>query len=246
MVTYTPGQLAEASFQEALDRLDAVADSFTRRFVAGNVSVWAGSKISDARYPDLGRLLTLLLDTLHGLSVNIADPANPERWTLDQIIGQSDIVGGDPTILFSDWDDALKDAVIDALWGKYSKILGTRYAPAGKPPGEVGSLLWDVLHIDEIYDDPDVVPDAEHRLLALLVLEGALTSLVTTNWDPLIEDAYGQAAKHLATSSLKTIVRPGDISGTGGQPSLTKMHGCAREAKHDPDAQKYVVGTDLE
>ena len=244
MVTYTTDELTGPSFVEALDRLAAVADSFTDRFLAGNVSVWAGSKISDARYPDLGRLLTLLLDTLHDLSANVADPADPERWTLDQIIERSGVTGGDPTVRFSDWDDTLKDAVIDALWGEYSKVLGTRYAPAGKPPGEVGSLLWDVLHIDEIYDDPDVVPDAEHRLLALLILEGVLTSLVTTNWDPLIEDAYGQATRHLPASSLKTVVRPSDISGTGGQPSLTKMHGCARAAKHDPAAQVYVVGTE--
>ncbi|MEO0741224.1 MAG: SIR2 family protein, partial [Bacteroidota bacterium] len=233
---YTTDQLDDVSFKEALDRLDAVRGSFTDRFLEGNVSVWAGSKISDTRYPDLGKLLTKLLDTLHALSTNINDPDNPERRTIDQIIEQSGVGGGDPTVRFSDWDENLRDHVIDGLWSQYSKILGTRYAP--------GSLLWDVLHIDEIYDDPTVNPDAEHRLLALLILEGVLSSLVTTNWDTLIEDAFKQAAGYLDTPTLNTVVRPTEIGGTGGQPSLTKMHGCARTAKHDEDARKYVVGTD--
>lgn len=237
-MTYTTDQLTKASFIEALDRLDAVRGSFTDRFLAGGVSVWAGSKISDTRYPDLGKLLTRLLDTLYDLSDDIHDPDDPERWTLDQILNRSGVPGGDPTVRFSDWPDALQEDVIEVLWDDYSAVLGTRYAP--------GSLLWDVLRIDEIYDDPAVDPDAEHRFLALLILEGVLGSLVTTNWDPLIEDAYKQAAGHLTTPALKTIVRPADIGGTGGQPVLTKMHGCARTAKHDPDAREYVVATEYQ
>lgn len=239
MVTYTSKQLAEVSFQDALDRLDAVADSFTRRFLAGNVSVWAGSMISAARYPDLGGLLTRLLDNLHALADDASDPDDPARQTIDHVIERSGVSGADPAVRFSDWSDGLKKEVIKALRDHYSDVLGTRYAP----PGPTRTLLWDVLHVDEIYDDADVDPDAEHRFLALLILEGALGSIVTTNWDPLIEDAYQEAAKHLDTPDLKTVVRPADIDGTGGQPSLTKMHGCARTAKHHPDAREFVVGT---
>lgn len=239
-VTYTTEQLADVSFQEALDRLDAVRSAFTDRFLDGGVSVWAGSMISHMRYPDLGALITRLLDTLHELSADITDLKDPERRTLDQILGLSGDPGGDATVRFSDWSSDLKKKVIKVLRNQYSAVLGTRYVPKGK---ETGSILWDVLHIDEIYDDPAVDPDAEHRLLALLVLEGVLTRLVTTNWDPLIEDAHQQAAGHLDGPRLNVIVHPADIEGTGGQPSLVKMHGCARRAKNDEDARGLVVGT---
>jgi len=34
-------------------------------------------------------------------------------------------------------------------------------------------LFWDVLKLQEVYGDPRVPPGAEHRLLALLIEEGA-------------------------------------------------------------------------
>lgn len=239
-MTYTTDQLSKVSFSDALQRLDDVRDVFTERFLRGEVSVWVGSMISNARYPDLGKLLTTLLDNLHDYAVDCTNPEDPARWTIDQIMEITDISGGDRTIRFSDWSDNLKAEVIDSLWNQYSKVLGMRFAPEGMPT----SLMWDVLHIEDIYDDSSVNPDAEHRLLALLILEGVLCSLVTTNWDPLIEDAFEQASEPLNEASLKTIVRPCDISQSGGQPSLTKMHGCVRVAKHDESARNFVVGTE--
>jgi len=48
----------------------------------------------------------------------------------------------------------------------------------------------DLLELQKIYSDVSVLPDAEHRLISLLIAEGAVSELITTNWDPLIERAY--------------------------------------------------------
>ncbi len=235
----TDEQLTDVAFADGLQRLDDVCDTFTGRFLRGGVSLWVGSRISDARYPNLDGLLTILLDALHGLAADPADPTDPARQTLDLILDRVAVPDLKRSTPFSNWHDDQQKEVLKTLWDQYDEVLNTPYHPGG----EYKSLVRDVLHVEELYDQPGVKPDAEHRFIALLVAEGTVRDIVTTNWDPLIEDAHAQAANGSPAHPMHTVVRAADLAPVGSDPKVTKMHGCARTARQGEEAFDLIVAT---
>lgn len=238
----THDQLTDVRFEEALQRLDDVRETFTLRFLRGHVSLWAGSRISDDRYPNLWGALTILLDALHQDAADPTDPTDPARQAIDSIIGRATVKGVNTAERFSTWPKDKREATLKDLQNKYSAVLGTHYAPGGT----VKNLVWDLIKVDEVYDDPNKKPDAEHRFIALLIAEGVLKEVVTTNWDPLIEDAHSQAANGSPSHPVHVLIRPGDFTDTGADPKLTKMHGCARAAHQHAADRALLVATDYD
>jgi hypothetical protein len=121
-------------------------------------------------------------------------------------------------------------SIISQLQSQYSAVLGVSLRV-----GEVTqSIPWDVLKLQEMYSDPSKEPDAEHLCLALLIEEGFLLNLVTTNWDPLIEKAH-TACCNGRTSTLDVVACNEELSrqGSGRAPRLLKIHGCAKKAVGD-------------
>lgn len=236
-------EVNDVSFTEALRRLDAIRDRFTDRVMGGQVSVWAGSAISQKRFPNLGALLTALLCKLHQAIADPNDPADPAFVALRDIIGLAGVVGmapPDPSDHIDTWPATLRRAVIDGLWSRYADVLAVPY----RPGGTAKSLALDVLEIDALYADPDTIPDAEHRLLALLTQEGVFQHLITTNWDPLIERAHNQAANGTERPALRTVVFEEDLLGLGDRtPRLNKIHGCAERARQEQRARDLLVAT---
>ena len=235
-----PIELSDVTVSQALQRLDSVYDAFTSRFLRGDVSLWVGSRVSDDRYPNLWGLLTRLLNELYDDALDPTDPDDTARQTIDSIVARAGVPSLDMSVRFSAWPKAEQNATLEALVNQYSAVFMTRYAPGGT----VKDLVWDLLKVDELYDDPNIKPDAEHRLVALLVTEGVLTEVVTPNWDPLLEDAHAQVADGTTVHPLRVVIRPTDFENTGSKPKLTKMHGCARAAHDDPADRRFLVATD--
>ena len=236
-------EVHDVSLTEALRRLDAIRHRFTDRVAEGGISVWAGSAISQTRFPNLGALLTQLLCKLHRAIENPSDPEDAALITLKRIIKKSGAAGAQSlsaTDHIDTWAPPLRKAVIDGLWSRYSDVLAISYRPGGAS----ASLALDVLHVDELYSDATIHPDAEHRLLALLVQEGVFRDLITTNWDDLIERAHAQASDGTAPSDLRAVVFKEDLLDLAAHtPRLTKIHGCAERARTEKRARDLLVAT---
>ena len=213
--------------------------------LSGRYSVWLGSGISRERFPNLGQLLRSLLDTLHA-RIQADDPACPYRRCVESIvqlttIRPSNLSEASP----ANWQDrdgkrVLSD-IVTQLWDKYADVLDQTVRVGDRTL----TMTFDLLKLHEIYGDSSPRPDAEHRYLALLVAEGVLDELVTTNWDALIEAAHAECCDG-SGQRLDVIAASEDIDGTGlaGQPRLTKIHGCARKTLAEPSHyQPYMLAT---
>ena len=229
---------------ESLDclrvRLDFVFD-----VLRGKYTVWLGSGISRERFPNLGELLGRLLDALHS-QVQHSDVNCPYRRCLENVIQLTTIR---PCNLFdkppAKWANergelVVKD-IIDQLWSKYPDVLDQTV----RVNDRTLTVTFDVLKLHETYGDVSKLPDAEHRFLALLIAEGILDELVTTNWDALIEAAH-EACGDSLSRPLDVIAASEDIDGTGvaGGARLSKIHGCARKSLAEPSRyQRYILAT---
>ncbi len=238
-----PLDLSDVTLTEALDKLETVRDLFTDRALQGKFSLWLGSAISRKRVPDLGCLLRILLRKYYDAATDLHDPSDPARQALDDTIQLTSVSveSVDYSCPPDDWDEIEK--IIKELWNQYSTVLEVEYAPNGQKQ----DLAWDVLEVHKLYGDSNTLPDAEHRLLAILVEEGIIRELMTTNWDPLIENAYEQTSSGYERT-LKVVVRPDELMDhSAGQPRLIKIHGCAKKALDDESKyRKFIVATDTD
>lgn len=221
---------ADATLEEGLGLLTGewrqVADGLLR----GEYSLWVGSAVSRERYPDLRELLLRLLTTLY-------ERVDDERYArcLREILG---LIGQDERDLGQspeEWPD-LELAVLSPLIESYSKVLGITI------PGEAEDFIaWELLRLPEVYDDPQVEPDADHRLMALLMAEGVVDEVFTTNWDPLIEDAFTALADGPGEIETLTVVSSGSGAHSISKPLVCKIHGCARQMRRCPEQRRWLV-----
>jgi hypothetical protein len=93
-------------------------------------------------------------------------------------------------------------------------------------PGEGPDfLLWEALGVVATYADPTVEPDSEHLCIAGLIAEGAALTIVSANWDGLIEKAVAELMG--PTASFNVCVRPEETRRPPERATLYKPHGCA-------------------
>jgi len=229
--------------KEALDTLQNRCSVIRDLVYSGKTVPWFGSAISFTRMPGLPVLISSLLELLY--KNHQSGNANcPYLATTREILGL--VPAGSYVHAETDpktWDKAAREKLIDDLVGKYSTIMSLSVSSAA---GEV-SVRWDLLNLIEVYSDPAVEEDAEHRFIALLVREGVWPQSVTTNWDGLIERAYEGFSDGIAPD-LFTVASNADLE-TNGQHSshLFKIHGCAKKARVDSTNYKpYMVATELE
>ncbi len=213
--------------------------------LSGKYAVWLGSGISRQCFPDLGALLRLLLDRLHS-QIQAGDAACPYRRCLENVIRLTTIrpcnlVEEPPANWTNNVGELVVTDIIAQLWDKYPDALDQTV----RVHDQTLTVTFDLLKLHETYGDSSKLPDAEHRFLALLIAEGILDELVTTNWDALIEAAH-DACRVGADRQLDVIAASEDIDGTGvaGRSRLTKIHGCARQTLADPHRyQRYMLAT---
>jgi hypothetical protein len=206
---------------ETLDLLDGPQKSFSEGFQAGQYALWLGSGISRDRVVGLDGVLSKLLENLR-LRITGADCEH--HRALDSILGLADLSAAERAQVdlaqpVGSWP--IHKALIDRLWNKYSKVLGTEVQ--GRP---FDYLLWDVLEFATTFAAQKA--DAEHLAIAMLVLEGVVLDLATANWDGLLEAAMVELGRQNET--FRVAVTGGDLHGPPGIGTLYKFHGCANRA----------------
>ena len=209
------------SIAETIDLLDGPMSSFSTGFQAGLYALWLGSGISRDRVVGLDGVLAKLLENLR-LRITGADCEH--HRALDEILGLADLSPDekaqiDLTQPVGSWP--IHNALIDRLWNKYSKVLGTEVQ--GRP---FDYLLWDVLEFATTFAAQK--SDAEHLAIAMLVLEGVVSDLATANWDGLLEAAMVELGR--PNETFRVAVTGGDLHGPPGIGTLYKFHGCANRA----------------
>jgi hypothetical protein len=209
------------SIAETLDLLDGPQKSFSAGFRAGQYALWLGSGISRDRVVGLDGVLSKLLENLR-LRITGADCEH--HRALDSILGLADLSADERAQVdlaqpVASWP--IQDALIDRLWNKYSKVLGTEVQ--GRP---FDYLLWDVLDFATTFAAQKA--DAEHLAIGMLVLEGVVSDLATANWDGLLEAAMVELGR--PNETFLVAVTGGDLHGPPGIGRLYKFHGCANRA----------------
>lgn len=130
--------------------------------------------------------------------------------------------------------EACETAVLQTLCSKYGEVF------AGLSNRLPEDLVLDVLCVPSEYANPATRPGLEHRLLALLISEGFVGEIISTNWDDLVE----KAVEDLDLGQiLRVVASPSDLPASRPGARLTKIHGCARRTGQDPVYADYIVAT---
>lgn len=209
------------SIAETIDLLDSEFRSFSVGFQAGLYALWLGSGISRERVVGLDGVLAKLLENLR-LRITGADCEHHRAF--DKILGLADLSPAEKdqiklTQPVASWP--IHDELINRLWNKYSKVLGTEVQ--GRP---FDYLLWDVLEFATTFAAQRA--DAEHLAIGMLVLEGVVSDLATANWDGLLEAAMVELGR--PNETFRVAVTGDDLRGPLGIGTLYKFHGCANRA----------------
>lgn len=229
---------SNANLSTAVAHLRARFPHELEALLNGRYACWLGSGISFERFPGLKSLVQDLLEKIHS-KCDFANSACPWKSCLVHILQLVHVAwdGSRETAPPDKWPDI--DNILAQLVDRYSDVLEEPVNVAGTQY----SLSWDILHLDTLYGDDGVEPDAEHVLIAVLLAEGVFKELVTTNWDGLIEKAHGISCNGNG-HDLSVVVEPRDIVGSRDTSSrLTKVHGCACRCVHDSTKKTLMVAT---
>lgn len=136
---------------------------------------------------------------------------------------------------FDTWPE--KKNIVNKLWNQYSDLLDIRVT--GKPSDYI---LWNAIDIRAAFSAPGP-PAATHLCIAVLVMEGAVKTIASGNWDGYIEDAVRRLSNG-STGALQVVVDPGHLREAPGQAKLLKFHGCVMYAAKEPAVfRKYLTGS---
>jgi len=220
-----------------LSKFEADFAPFATAVESGEFALWVGSGIS-RQAPDLGRLIERAFDFVRQRAVTPATAAT-YMPALEEALGLAEV---NPASVQARLDEPLatwpeRDAIIERLWNKYSRVLDIRI------PGEDSDfVLWEAIDIRAAFENPPA-PAAEHLCIALLVLEGAVQSIASANWDGFIEAAINRLSNGLG-GVMQVIVDPDQLRGAPGRARLFKFHGCIVHATHEPAVfRRYLTGS---
>lgn len=235
-ITVTP-DANNISVREVLGEFDAEFKSIAQAAGNGEFALWVGSGIS-RNAPDLGNLIELAFEYLRQKAV---DPPSQKAFTraLDEAVT---LAGFDPVKLrlqysvpFTDWYE--KDEIVTELWNRYSDLLDIRII------GERGDfVLWDAIDVRSAFANLGP-PAATHLCIAILIMEGAIKTVASANWDGFIEEAVARLG-NCAPGILQVIVDPNHLREPPAQAKLLKFHGCVVYATKEPALfRKYLTGS---
>lgn len=199
----------------------------------GDRVLWIGAGVSREQVPEVEPLLRGVLVFLRDkIATGVAPDEHREalRAIVDEHLpSELDAFDKDPGAWAVPSD-------LKSLVTSYSKILAT----------EVGTedqdyLLWEGVDVRTAYGDPGISPGAQHRLIAVLALEGALTEAVTTNWDGLTEKAVRESSMDSAPPKVSVLMSQESFREERARFKLYKAHGCAVLAREDEKYRPYLV-----
>ncbi len=225
------------SVQEVLAKFDTDFASTAQAAENGEFALWVGSGIS-RQAPSLGGLIERAFEFLRQKAI---DPATAAEFApaLEDAIKLS---GFDPAKLqpqygteFATWPE--KKEIVERLWNQYSDLLDIRIK---NQPSDY--ILWDAIDIRAAFAAPEPAA-ATHLCIAVLVMEGAIKTIASGNWDGYIEDAV-QRLSNGAPGVLQVVVDPDHLREAPGQAKLLKFHGCVVYATKEPTVfRKYLTGS---
>ena len=103
-------------------------------------------------------------------------------------------------------------------------------------------MLWSAVDVCDTYGNKSILPDVDHLAIAVLILEGAASQIVTSNWDGLIERAVAELSGLPAENTVGVMVTANDFR-EPSRSDIYKFHGCAVLACGDPaNYRKLLVG----
>lgn len=216
------------TLERALDLLKGPFHEFASAVTQDRYAFWLGSGISRDRVPPLRGVAIKVIAYLQS-RVSSPDPNCRFRATLDEVLrligfSEEDRRRNDLAQPIASWPD--RDNIADRLTLQYSRMLDVPV------PGEGPDfLLWEAVDVVRTYADPALEPDSEHLCLAGLIAEGVASTIVSANWDGLIEKALLQLTGTL--TSMNVCVRPEETRRLPSRSILYKPHGCAVLASQD-------------
>lgn len=228
-VTPPPGPTAATiTLEQVLAQFDGSFADFAIAVARGQYAFWLGSAISRDRVPPLRDVVLKVIANIQ-FRISPHDPNCRFKGVLDRILrlinfSEADRVRNDIAQPVASWPD--RDDIGDRLVFQYSRLLDIPV------PGEGPDfLLWEALGVVATYADPTVAPDSEHLCIAGLIAEGAALTIVSANWDGLIEKAVSEVMGPAASFSV--CVRPEETRRPPERATLYKPHGCAVMAGHN-------------
>jgi hypothetical protein len=225
------------SVREVLGQFDSEFASIAQAAENGEFALWVGSGIS-RQAPNLGSLIARAFEYLRQKTL---DPISQAAFSkaLDEAVT---LAGLDPAKLrpqysvpFATWPE--KDEIVNGLWDKYSDLLDIRII------GERGDfILWDAIDIRAAFGHPSP-PAATHLCIGILIMEGAVKTIASANWDGFIEEAVARLGNG-KPGILQVIVDPDHLREPPAQAKLLKFHGCVVYATREPALfRRYLTGS---
>lgn len=230
----------DISVREVLAKFDGEFSAVAHAIEDGAFALWVGSGIS-RRSPNLGRLIERALEYMRRRAI---DAATSDAYlpALRQAIQLGE---ADPDALahrfatpYTAWPEA--ETITGVLWNKYSRVLDIRIA--GTP---ADFILWDAIDIRDAFANPRP-PSAEHLCIAILILEGVVSTIASANWDGFIEAAIDRLTDGLP-EVVQVVVDPANLRDPPGRAQLLKFHGCIVHATADQDRYRpFLTGSHTE
>lgn len=233
----TPSPTAgEITVAETLALLEGPFSALASGLAGDQYALWLGSGISLARFPGLPVLVRKVLEFLYGHSAK-GDPECRYRNALGKAVEiaglrREELEALDLDQPLAEWP-AL-DHLVDGLVERYQDLLAIQVD--GEDPDY---LLWEAVDVRGTYG-VGIEPDCEHICLAILVLEGAVTEVVSANWDGLIEAALAELGGD-PDDILRVVVLPAELRSPRRDLLLLKFHGCAVLASSEPDKYRRAL-----
>lgn len=227
----------EISVRQVLEKFEAeflpVADAVEN----GEFALWTGSGIS-REAPSLGNLVERAFDYIRERAI---DPATTSSYlpALEEALGLAEI---DPVSVRTQYSQPLAawpehPTIVGRLWNKYSRVLDIRIAGT-----TTDFVLWEAINIRQAFAAPPP-PSAEHLCIAILILEGAVNSVASANWDGFIEAAVERLSSG-TQGVLQVVVDPDQLRGPAGRARLFKFHGCILHATREPLVfRRFLTGS---
>ncbi|MCO6180847.1 SIR2 family protein [Ciceribacter sp. RN22] len=223
--------------REVLTKFEAEFAAVATAIENGEFALWIGSGIS-REAPKLGDLIERAFDFIRTRAIDAAT-ADDYMPALEEALALAEVNPVDVEPQFGQplatWPQ--RPAIIERLWNKYSRVLDIRIAGTA-----ADFILWDAIDIRQAFSHP-APPAAEHLCIAILILEGAVRSLASANWDGFIEAAVARLSNNLP-GVLQVVVDPNQLRGPAGNARLLKFHGCIVHAEREPAVfRRFLTGS---
>jgi hypothetical protein len=234
MLTAEPAR----SIPAVLERLGSVFQEFSTAFNDGEYVLWLGSGISRDRVPNVTDMLERVVEHLRS-NIDAGNAACEFRVALEEVLHMVGLENHerdsiDFTAEVASWP--LRGRILTSLVTNYSRVLDV--VVGDDKPDDY--LVWTGLDVPNVYGAPDLEPDVEHYCIALLMLEGLVTSAVTANWDGLLEKALAELTPAYE-ASVRVAVRADDFRIVGPRLEVIKFHGCAVLARTNEDDYRGLL-----